>query len=54
MRPELLLDAFGRPKRFLTPFSIEQNLTEADGKKNKKKKKKYIILPLTSCLFNIK
>jgi hypothetical protein len=36
MRPELLLEACGRPKRFFTPFSIEQNLSEADGKKNKK------------------
>ncbi len=35
MRLELLLDACGRPKRFLTPFSIELKLSEADGKKKK-------------------
>jgi hypothetical protein len=39
MRPELLLDACGRPNRFFTPFSIEQKLSEADGKKKQKNKK---------------
>ncbi len=39
MRPELLLDACGRPKRFFTPFSIEKKLSEADGKKEKTQEK---------------